>query len=67
MIEIRSESDKWVMVNVRDIKCIVFDRLPHDRKLFKVTIMYYGDEGELAINGALTEDECSTFRLQVSD
>jgi len=66
MIEIRGKNDKWIMINVRDIKCITFDRYSNDRKLFKITIVYYGDEGELEVNGAFTEEECATFKVKLS-
>lgn len=65
IIEIRGTNDKWILVNCRDIKCITFDRLLNDREKFKITIMYYGDEGELEVTGAFTESECSVFKARV--
>lgn len=65
MIEIRGKNDRWIMLNPRDIKCVAFDRLANDRELFKITIMYYGVEGELEVNGAFTESECSIFKARL--
>ena len=65
IIEIRGKNDKWILLNCRDIKCITFDRLEADRQLFKITVHYYGNEGELEVNGAFTESECSVFKARV--
>lgn len=62
MIEVRGKNDKWVVLNARDIKCVTFDRQANDREKFKITIHYFGDEGELELHGLFTEAECCDFR-----
>ena len=65
MIELRGKNDRWIMLNPKDIKCVTFDRQSNDRSLFKITVIYYGDEGELELNGTFTESECSTFKARL--
>ena len=67
MIEVRSSNDKWLLLNTRDIKCVVFDREPSNRDLFKISILYYADEGELVLHGVYTEKECAVLAARITD
>ena len=65
IIELRT-NDTWLLLNRRDVKCLEFSKgIGAYRDKYNITIVYYGREKPLEVEGYFTEEECSTLKYKL--